>query len=63
MWVNMSAFGINHVSVNSDMTSATLSLDGSFKDMYIFTTGLRYHYRPGRACKGLLRYQLRCCSG
>jgi long-chain fatty acid transport protein len=49
LWINMSAFGINHVSVNSDMTSATLSLDGSFKDMYIFTTGLRYQYRSDLA--------------
>jgi long-subunit fatty acid transport protein len=49
MWVNMSAFGINHVSVNSDMTSAKLSVDGSFRDMYIFTTGLRYQYRPDLA--------------
>ena len=49
LWVNMSAFGINHVSVNSDMTSAKLSVDGSFRDMYIFTTGLRYQYRPDLA--------------
>jgi len=49
VWVNMSAFGINHVSVNSDMTSATVSLDGSFKDMYIFTTSLRYQYRSDLA--------------
>ena len=49
MWINMSNFGINHVSVNSDMTSATASLDGSFRDMYVFTTGLRYRYRPDLA--------------
>jgi len=49
LWVNMSAFGINHVSINSDMTSAKLSVDGSFRDMYIFTTGLRYQYRPDLA--------------
>ena len=49
LWINMSAFGINHVSVNSDMTSAKLSVDGSFRDMYIFTTGLRYQYRPDLA--------------
>ena len=49
MWINMSAFGINHVSVNSDMTSATVSVDGSFKDTYVFTTGLRYQYRSDLA--------------
>ena len=31
------------------MTSATVSLVGSFKDMYIFTTGLRYQYRSDLA--------------
>ena len=49
LWINMSAFGINHVSVNSDMTSATVSLDGSFKDAYAFTGGLRYQYQPDLA--------------
>ena len=49
LWINMSAFGINHVSVNSDMTSATVSMDGSFKDTYAFTTGLRYQYRSDLA--------------
>jgi len=49
MWINMSAFGINHVSVNSDMTSAKVSVDGSFKDTYVFTTGLRYQYRSDLA--------------
>jgi len=49
LWVNMSGFGINHVSVNSDMTSATVSLDGSFKDTYAFMGGLRYQYRPDLA--------------
>ena len=49
MWINMSNFGINHVSVNSDMTSASASLDGSFRDMYVVTTGLRYQYRPDLA--------------
>jgi long-subunit fatty acid transport protein len=49
VWINMSAFGINHVSVNSDMTSGTVSVDGSFKDAYLFTTGLRYQYRSDLA--------------
>ena len=49
MWVNMSTFGINHVSVNSDMTSATVSLDGSFKDTWLFNAGLRYQYRSDLA--------------
>jgi long-subunit fatty acid transport protein len=49
MWINMSAFGINHVSVNSDMTSGTVSVDGSYKDTWLFSTGLRYQYRPDLA--------------
>ena len=48
-WINMSAFGINHVSVNSDMTNATLSVDDQYKDTYLFSTGLRYQYRPDLA--------------
>ena len=49
IWINMSNFGINHVSFNSDMSSASASLDGSFRDMYVVTTGLRYQYRPDLA--------------
>lgn len=49
MWINMSAFGINHVSVNSDMTSATVSVDGSFRDTWLFSAGLRHQYRPDLA--------------
>jgi len=49
MWINMSAFGINHVSVNSDLTSGTVSVDGSYKDTWLFSTGLRYQYRPDLA--------------
>jgi long-chain fatty acid transport protein len=49
MWINMSAFGINHVSVNSDMASATVSVDGSFKDTWLFSAGLRHEYRPDLA--------------
>jgi long-chain fatty acid transport protein len=45
MWINMSQFGINHVSVDS----ASVSLDGSFKDNWLFSTGLRYRYRPDLA--------------
>ena len=49
LWINMSTFGVNHVSVNSDITSAKVSVDGSFKDTYVFTTGLRYQYRSDLA--------------
>jgi len=49
MWINMSAFGINHVSVNSDLTSGTVSVDGSYKDTWLFSAGLRYQYRPDLA--------------
>jgi long-chain fatty acid transport protein len=49
MWINMSAFGINHVSVNSDMTSGTVSVNGSYKDTWLFSAGLRYQYRPDLA--------------
>ena len=45
MWINMSQFGINHVSVDS----ASVSLDGSFKDTWLFSAGLRYQYRPDLA--------------
>ena len=45
MWINMSKFGISHVSVDS----ASVSLDGSFKDTWLFSTGLRYQYRPDLA--------------
>jgi len=49
LWINMSAFGVNHVSVNSDMTSASVSVNGSFKDTYAFIGGLRYQYRSDLA--------------
>jgi long-subunit fatty acid transport protein len=41
----MSRFGITHVSVDS----AQVSVDSSFKDTWLFSTGLRYQYRPDLA--------------
>ena len=49
MWINMSAFGINHVSVNSDTTSGTVAVQGDYKDTWLFSAGLRYQYRPDLA--------------
>lgn len=45
MWVNMSKFGVTHVSVSDDQ----VSFNGSFKDNWLFTVGLRYQYRPDLA--------------
>jgi long-chain fatty acid transport protein len=45
MWVNMSKFGVTHVSVSDDQ----VSLDGSFKDNWLFTAGIRHQYRPDLA--------------
>jgi long-chain fatty acid transport protein len=42
LWINMSAFGINHVSVGTDH----VSLSGEFKDVWLFSAGLKYQYRP-----------------
>lgn len=41
MWINMSKFGITHVSVDSGQ----VALDSSFKDNWLFSAGLRYQYR------------------
>jgi long-chain fatty acid transport protein len=49
MWINMSAFGINHVSVNSDTTSGSVSVSGDYKDTWLFSAGLRHQYRPDLA--------------
>jgi long-chain fatty acid transport protein len=49
MWINMSAFGINHVSVNSDMSSTSVSVAGQYRDNYLFSAGLRYQYRSDLA--------------
>jgi len=45
LWVNMSEFGVTHVSVDS----ANVSVTGEFKDTWLFSTGLRYQYRPDLA--------------
>jgi long-chain fatty acid transport protein len=45
MWINMSKFGINHVSVDS----AQVSLNGSFRDNWLFSLGIRHQYRPDLA--------------
>jgi long-chain fatty acid transport protein len=45
IWINMSTFGVTHVSVDSD----SVTLDGSFKDNWIFSAGVRYQYRPDLA--------------
>lgn len=49
MWIDMSAFGVTHVSVDSAIDSIDVSVDGSFKDAYFFAAGLRYQYRPDLA--------------
>ena len=46
LWINMSAFGVNHVSINSDKDSAKISVNGDFRDTWLFSTGVRYQYRP-----------------
>ena len=45
MWINTSAFGINHVSVSGNK----VSLKGNFKDAWMFTAGVKYRYRPDLA--------------
>ena len=45
MWVNMSEFGVTHVSVDS----ANVSFDGEYKDTWLFSAGLRHQYRPDLA--------------
>ena len=46
IWLNMSEFGITRVSVEQD--SITVD-DGSFRDSWIGTTGLKYRYGENRA--------------
>jgi long-chain fatty acid transport protein len=52
LWVNMSEFGMTHVSVDS----ANLSFDGAYKDTWLFSAGLRHQYRPDLAFSAGLMY-------
>ena len=45
VWLDMSEFGIEHVSVGTDH----VSLPSAFHDTWAFTAGLRYQYRPDLA--------------
>jgi long-chain fatty acid transport protein len=45
VWLDMSEFGIEHVSVGADH----VSLPSEFKDTWAFTAGLRYQYQPDLA--------------
>jgi len=45
LWIEMSEFGIEHVSVGPDH----ISLPSEFKDAWIFSAGLRHQYRPDLA--------------
>jgi long-chain fatty acid transport protein len=45
VWLDMSEFGIEHVSVGTDH----VSLPSEFQDSWAFTAGLRYQYRPDLA--------------
>jgi long-chain fatty acid transport protein len=45
VWLDMSEFGIEHVSVGTDH----VSLPSEFHDTWAFTAGLRYQYRPDLA--------------
>ena len=45
MWLNTSDFGLSHVSVGPD----SLSVNTDFRDAWMFSGGLKYHYRPDLA--------------
>ena len=45
VWIDMSEFGIQHVSIGTDH----VSLPSEFRDTWAFTAGLRYQYRPDLA--------------
>jgi len=45
VWIDMSEFGIEHVSIGTDH----VSLPSEFKDTWAYTAGLRYQYRPDLA--------------
>jgi long-chain fatty acid transport protein len=44
-WIDMSEFGITKISVEED----NVSVDSSFQDMWIASTGLKYQYEQDRA--------------
>ena len=45
IWLNMSRFGINSVSIEND----SLFVEGDFRDMYVGSLGLKYYTRPDLA--------------
>jgi long-chain fatty acid transport protein len=45
IWIDMSEFGVEHVSVGPDH----VSLPSEFRDAFAYTTGLRYEYRSDLA--------------
>ena len=42
IWLNMSRFGINSISINSD----SLYVESDYRDMYVGSLGLKYYTRP-----------------
>ena len=52
IWVDMSEFGVTHVSVEED----SISLEGQFRDMIVTSAGFKYSY--GEPCD--LRGRLVC---
>ena len=45
IWLNMSRFGINSVSIERD----SLSIESEYRDMYVGSLGLKYYTRPDLA--------------
>lgn len=45
IWLDMSEFGVTHVSVEQD----SVSVDSTFRDMWVMTTGLKYNLGDGHA--------------
>lgn len=45
IWLDMSEFGVTHVKVEQD----SISVQTTFRDMWVMTTGLRYAYGENRA--------------
>ena len=45
IWIDMSEFGVTHVKVEQD----SISVDGTFQDMWIVTSGFKYQYEKNRA--------------
>jgi len=46
MWLNTSDFGVSHVSIGS---AESLTVNTDFRDAWLFSGGLKYHYRPDLA--------------